>query len=95
MVYNLVCVLLKSSCEEHNFVVFCHQLNELNASRSHQEETVLAIFNVVDQSFVQIKNKSVDVVFVCAFERRKERWRYLGQIGEVVWENGFLGGSDC
>ena len=93
LVYNLVCILLKSCCEEHDFIVFCHQLNKLNASRSYQEETVLAIFNVVDQCFVQIKNKSVDVVFVCAFKRRKERWRYLGQIGEVVWEDSFLSSS--
>ena len=45
LVDNLVGVLLQGRCEDDDFVVPGHSLNELNATRSHQEETIVLILN--------------------------------------------------
>ena len=45
LVDNLVGVLLQGSCEDDDFIVSGHGLNELNATRSHQEETIVLILN--------------------------------------------------
>ena len=45
LVDNLVGVLLQGSCEDDDFIVPGHGLNELNAARSHQEETIVLILN--------------------------------------------------
>ena len=45
LVDNLVGVLLQGSCEDDDFIVPGHSLNELNATRSHQEETIVLILN--------------------------------------------------
>ena len=37
LINYLVCVLLKRSCEDYYFIVFCHRLYELDAPWSHQE----------------------------------------------------------
>ena len=45
LVDNLVGVLLQGSCENDDFIESGHSLNELNATRSHQEETIVLILN--------------------------------------------------
>ena len=45
LVDNLVGVLLQGRCEDDDFIVPGHGLNELNAARSHQEETIVLILN--------------------------------------------------
>ena len=54
LIYNLVCIVLKSCCEDHDFVELRHQLNEVHTARSHKEITIASIFNIVDERFVQV-----------------------------------------
>ena len=43
LVDYLVSILLQSCREDHNLIVLRHRLDELNASRSHKEETVVLV----------------------------------------------------
>ena len=43
LVDNLIGVLLQGRCEDDNFIVSGHCLDELNTARSHQEETIVLI----------------------------------------------------
>ena len=45
LVDNLIGVLLQGSCEDDNFIVSGHCLDELNTARSHQEETIVLILD--------------------------------------------------
>ena len=45
LVDNLVSILLQSRCKDNDFIVPGHSLDELNAARSHQEETIVLILN--------------------------------------------------
>ena len=54
LIDNLVCIVLKSCCEYHNFVEFRHQLNEIHTAWSHKEVTIASIFNIVDERFIQV-----------------------------------------
>ena len=47
LVNYLIGIFLQSSSENNYFIIFCHQFDKMNASRAYQEETVLAIFNIV------------------------------------------------
>lgn len=48
----------------------------------------------MDEGFVQVEHQSVALVLFMAFEGEKEGREDLGQIGEVVGEDGLLGGGD-
>ena len=48
LVNDLVCIFLQSRSEDNDLVVFCHSLDELDASWSHKEETVILVLDVVD-----------------------------------------------
>lgn len=52
LVDDLVCVLLQRSCEDYDFVVFCHLLYEWHASWSDQEETVVSMFDIMYKCLV-------------------------------------------
>ena len=52
LVNDLVCILLESCCEDDDFVVFRHCLNECDATWPHKEETIVLVFNIVDQSLI-------------------------------------------
>lgn len=56
LVDNLICIILQSSCEDNDFIVLGHQFYELDASRSHQKEAILAVFDVMNKSFVEVQN---------------------------------------
>jgi len=56
LIDNLVSVFLQSRRENHDLVVACHCLDELNTARSHEEEAVVLILDVMDQSLIQIQN---------------------------------------
>ena len=45
LVDNLVSILLQGRCKDNDFIVPGHGLDELNAARSHQEETIVLILN--------------------------------------------------
>ena len=45
LVDNLVSILLQGRCKDNDFIVPGHGLYELNAARSHQEETIVLILN--------------------------------------------------
>ena len=61
LINNLIGILLKSSSENYNFVMFGHKLDELDAARSNKEEAVVSVFNIVNKSFVQIKNERISL----------------------------------
>ena len=48
LINNLVCILLESGREYDDFVVLSHCFDELYASWSHKEETVVLILYVMD-----------------------------------------------
>ena len=62
LVDHLVCVLLEGRREDHDLVVLGHVCDELHAARADQEEAVLAVVYVVDESFIQIEHEGVDGV---------------------------------
>lgn len=86
LVDNLISVLLESGCEDDDFVVFCHQLYELHAPRSHEKVTFLPIVNVVDEGLVEVKHESVRGKLLLFWEWHQEWWNSLGQVLEVVRE---------
>ena len=43
LVDDLVSVLLQGSCEDHDFIVAGHCLDELHAARSDQEEAIVLV----------------------------------------------------
>ena len=45
LIDDLVSVLLQGCRKDDNFIVPGHGLDELNAARSHQEETIVLILN--------------------------------------------------
>ena len=77
LVDYLVSILLQGSREYHYLIVLGHQLNELHASRSYQEEAVLAVLNIVNQGFIQVKHKSVCLLSLFADQLRQERRTHL------------------
>jgi len=60
LINNLIGVFLQCCSEDNDLVVLCHQLDELDAAGADEEEAVLAVFHIVDESLIQIKNESVD-----------------------------------
>ena len=56
LVNHLVRILLQGSCKNDNLIVLSHCFDELNASRSDQEEAIILIFYVVDESLIEIKH---------------------------------------
>ena len=56
LIDDLVGVLLQGRREDHNLVVACHCLNELNTARSHEEEAVVLILERTQMETVN-KNK--------------------------------------
>lgn len=56
LVNNLVSILLQSGCEDHNLIVLGHSLDELDASRSHQEEAVILVLNQSKQVRAKLLN---------------------------------------
>ena len=86
LVNDLIGILLQRSSKDHNLIMKSHGLNELHAARSHQEEAIILVFNIVDQGLVQIEHKSVSA----SLRRLKgiqEGWEHLGQVGEVIRED--------
>ena len=61
LIDDLVSVLLQRGCEDHNLIVLRHRLDKLHAARSHQEEAIVLIFDVVDQCLIEIEHKAVAV----------------------------------
>ena len=49
LVNYLVSVLLQCCCENNYFVVLGHGLNEFNAARTHEEEAVIAMLNIMNE----------------------------------------------
>lgn len=94
LVHHLVGVLLQCRREYNNLVVQSHGLDELDAARPHEEEAFRSVLDIVDEGFVQVEHQSVALVLFMAFEGEKEGREDLGQIGEVVGEDGLLGGGD-
>ena len=45
LVDNLVSIFLQGRCKDNDFIVPGHGLDELNAARSHQEETIVLILD--------------------------------------------------
>lgn len=86
LVNDLIGVFLQSCSEDDNLIVLRHRLDELHTARSHKEEAIVLIFNVVDQCLIEIKDETV-AIFFTGRQWVKERWRYLGQIGEIVRED--------
>lgn len=54
LIDDLIGVFLKGGSEDNNLVVLGHQLDELHAAGADEEEAVLAVFDIVDESLVQI-----------------------------------------
>ena len=52
LVNDLIGILLQRSREDHNLIVLRHRLDKLHTARSHQEEAIVLIFNVVDQCLI-------------------------------------------
>ena len=52
LVDNLISVLLQCCREDNDLIVLRHQLDELYTARADEEEAVLAIFHVVDESLI-------------------------------------------
>ena len=48
LVDHLVCVLLQGRREDHYLVVLCHRFYELDAARSHEEETIVLVLDIVN-----------------------------------------------
>ena len=43
LVDDLISIFLQGRCKDDDFVISGHGLNELNAARSHQEETIVLV----------------------------------------------------
>ena len=56
LIDDLIGVFLQRGREYNNLVILRHCLNELYAARSHQEEAIILIFNVVDQCLIEIEH---------------------------------------
>ena len=52
LVNDLISVFLQRSCKDYNLVVLGHSLYKLHATRSHQEEAIVLILNIVDQGLI-------------------------------------------
>ena len=61
LVNDLICILLEGCSEDDDFVVFGHSFNELNATWSHKEETIVLIFYIVDKSLIKIKYQCIHI----------------------------------
>ena len=86
LVNHLVSILLKSRREDDDLVVFGHRLDELHTARPYQEETVILVLYVVDQSLVQIEHQGEGSI-VSWVECVQKGWMYLWQVSEVVRED--------
>ena len=56
LVDHLIGVFLQGRRKDDYLVVLRHELNELHATRAHEEKAVLTILDVVDQRFVEIEH---------------------------------------
>jgi hypothetical protein len=54
LVDDLVGIVLESCGENDDLEELSHQLNEVHATRAHQEVAVASIFNIVDESLIEI-----------------------------------------
>lgn len=93
LVNHLVGVLLQRRSENHDLVVLRTRLDEVHAPWSHEEEAVILILHVMDQSLIQIKHQGVHRP-VRRRQRSEERRRDLGQILEIVGELRLRLGGD-
>lgn len=89
LIDDLICIFLQSRCKNHNFVIFGHRFDKLDAARSNQEKAIILVLNIVDQGFVKIENQRVDI-FLRMIKRIQEWRRNFGQILEVVGEYSLL-----
>ena len=64
LVNHLVSILLQRRSEDYNLIVLGHSFDELHATRSHKEEAIVLIFNVVNQCLVQVKHKAVTICLI-------------------------------
>lgn len=90
LVNDLICVLLQRCSEDHDLVVLGHGLDELDATRSHEEKAVVLVFNVVDECFIEVEHERVDWT-LRRFERVKEGWVHFRQVCKVVREHHSAG----
>lgn len=56
LVDHLVRIFLKSGRENYNFIILCHEFNELDAARAHEEETILAVVNIVNKRLIKVEH---------------------------------------
>ncbi len=59
LIDDLVCVLLQGCSEDDNLVVLRHRFDELHAARSHKEETIVLVLNIVNKRLIEIKDQGV------------------------------------
>jgi len=67
LVQHPVCVVLLTSCENHNFVFFRHLSQKLAGSWPDQEiSLIVRHLNVVAQSLIQVKNQTelLQILFI-------------------------------
>ena len=70
LVNNLICVVLQCCREDNDLVILGHQLYELNTPGPHEEEAILAVFDVVDKRFVKIEHQSINRFLLFGAQRR-------------------------
>ena len=61
LIDDLICVFLQRRCKNHNFVIFGHRFDKLDATRSNKEKAIILVLNIVNQRFIKIENQRVDV----------------------------------
>lgn len=70
LVNDLICIVLQCGCEDNYFVILGHQLYKLYTPGPHEEEAILAVFDVVDKRFIQIEHKSINRFLLFGAQRR-------------------------
>ena len=93
LVNDLICIVLQCGCEDNDFVILGHQLYKLYASGPHEEEAILAVFDVVDERFIKIEHQSINRFLLLGAQSRQEWRMHFWQISEIIWEHCFLSGG--
>lgn len=57
LIEHPVCVVLHRSCENDNFVLPLHPLQERAATRPHEKVALIAHLHIVDQRLVQVEHQ--------------------------------------
>ena len=96
LIDDLISILLQGSCKDNNLIILGHRFDELDTSRPHKEEAIVAILDVVDQCFVQIQHKSIDLslTFWYRLEGIQKGRGHLWKVGKIVWELGLCSGGN-